>query len=78
MAAMLVLPVAAAGVAQVQQDGRLASRRALARSGAVSMCGMVREASGRSGNVFAPLARADSGRRNRIALPKLRFVASAS
>jgi len=74
MAAMLVAP--AAGLVQVQQDGRLAPRRAPVVSTNVSMSsvlatGVIRTSSNS--------VRVDSERRDRtlcrIASPKLRFVA---
>lgn len=75
MAAMLVVP-AAGGLVQVQQDGRLASRRAPFR---ISERALV--ARGVITNVASAKAvRVDSERRDRsvrrIASPKLRFVAA--
>jgi hypothetical protein len=70
MAAMLVVPAAAAaGVVQLQQDGRLASRRSPVAS---TMSGVT---------VRSAFSSSVSERRDwsvyRIASPKLRFVASA-
>lgn len=72
MAATLVLPAAAAGLVQVQQqDGRLASRRAAPM---VSMSSVLAR-----GSVISSIRSIGSERRDRsslcrIALPKLRFV----